>query len=187
MQKEKTSSSKGVAKERRKVPLWAGRFGKIDPDIPAEEKPFIYEELPLKDETGEELRAALKTYGYEQWVEFPNHEYPDPLPGRLLKNRKAQRKYEIFCGGFLYFYDEELGKYPAKIVEEYPKKFNGEQFDGECREKLERFFSRLEVTKKHKMFFDWGKDYLRIYLNPKPGNPDPPSTPSPPPPETNAA
>lgn len=182
-----TPGSKGGPKEKRKIPLWAERIGKIDPDIPPEERPYIYEELPLKDETGEVLREILKTWGYEQWVEFPNSDYPDPLPGRLLRSRKAQRKYEIFCGGFIYFYDEELGKYPAKIVEEFPKKFNGETFDGVCQEKLERFFSRLEVYKKHRIFFDWGKDYVRIYINPKPGNPDPPSTPSPPPPETNSS
>jgi hypothetical protein len=183
---KKEAKTSGKAVPRRQVPLWAGRYGKIDPDIPAEEKPFIYEELILHNETGEELRKELKEYGYEEWVTYPNDDYPDPLPERLLRNHKAQRKYEIFCGGFIYFYDEELGKYPAKIVEEYPKKFNGEQFDGPCLEKLQRFFSKLEVTKKHKLFFDWGKDYVRIYINPKPGNPDPPSTPAPPPPETSA-
>jgi hypothetical protein len=180
------SKQKGAPKPKRKEPLWAERIGRVDPNIPPEERPHIYEELPLKDETGEELRQILKGFGYEEWVTFPNDDYPDPLPERLLRNHKAQRKYEIFCGGFLYFYDEELKKYPAKIVEEYPKKFSGEQFDGICQEKLERFFSKLEVYKKHKIFFDWGKDYVRIYINPKPGNPDPPSTPSPPPPETSA-
>jgi len=179
-----TSETKGKGVPRRREPLWAERIGKIDPHIPPEERSQVYEELPLADETGEELRIKLRAWGYEEWVTFPNSDYPDPLPQRLLRNVKAQRKYEIFCGGFIYFYDEELGKYPAKIHEEYPKKFNGEQFDGPCLEKLQNFFNKLEVNKKHKIFFDWGKDYVRIYINPKPGNPDPPSTAPPPPPET---
>jgi hypothetical protein len=181
---KKDAKTSGKAVPRRQVPLWAERIGKIDPNIPPEERGHIYDELPLKNETGEELREILRPWGYEEWVTYPNDDYPEPLPERLLRNVKAQRKYEIFCGGFIYFYDEELGKYPAKIVEEYPKKFNGEQFDGPCLEKLQKFFSKLEVSKKHKLFFDWGKDYVRIYINPKPGNPDPPSTPGPPPPET---
>jgi hypothetical protein len=181
---KKEAKTSGKAVPRRKEPLWAERIWKID--VPRNERAQIYEELPINEETGEELREILKPYGYEEWVTFPNVEYPDPLPDRLLKKRKAQRKYEIFCGGFIYFYDEELGKYPAKMVEEYPKKFNGEQFDGPCLEKVQKFFSKLEVTKKHKLFFDWGVNYVRIYIKPKPGNPDPPSTPSPPPPETKA-
>src|SRR4030095_2514324 len=156
----------------------------IDPHIPLRERPYVYEELPLKDETGEELRKILQTWGYEEWVTFPNNDYPDPLPKRLLKKRKAQRKYEVFVGGFLYFYDEELGKYPDKIVQEFPKKFPNEEFGSICEDKLRRFFSRLEVNKKHRIFFDWGGDYVRIYINPKPGNPDPPSGPAPPPPES---
>jgi len=181
MESEKVVPPTGTetkATDERKTPLWAERVWKIDPDIPADERPHIYEELPLKDESGEELREILRKWGYEEWVTHDN------LSGRLMKSRKAQRKYEIFCGGFLYFYDEELKKYPAKIVEEFPKKFPGEEFGEACQKKLEAFFSKLEVYKKHKIFFDWGKDYVRIYINPKPGNPDPPATPAPPPPET---
>jgi len=209
-----TALAKGVP--RRTVPLWAELTHRIDPNIPQDERHLIYEELPLFDETdgsvmskelgkqskekrapghkvlpvndddGKKLREILKGFGFEEWVTFPNADYPAELPERLLRNKKAQRKYEIFCGGFLYFYDEELGKYPDKIVKEYPKKFNGEQFDGICLEKLQKFFGKLEVNKKHTMFFDWGKNYVRIYLRPGPGNPDPPSGPAPPPPETSA-
>jgi hypothetical protein len=179
-----TTESKGEPKERRKVPLWAERIKKMDPDIPEEERSLIYEELPLYDETGDELIKKLNSLGYKEWVTFPNNDYPDPLPKRLLEKRKAQRKYEIFCGGFLYFYDEELGKYPEKIAEEYPKKFPGDQF--ECQKKLEAFFGKLEVNKKHKIFFDWGKKSVTIYIKPEPGNPDPPSPPAPPPPESTA-
>jgi hypothetical protein len=180
---EAKTSRKGIP--RRLLPLWAERIEKTK-HVPEDERYLIYDVLPLGNETGEELRAKLEPLGFREWVTFPNDDYPEPLPERLLKNSRAQRKYEIFCGGFIYFYDEELGKYPAKIAEEYPKKFNGEQFGDECLEKLRNFFGKLEVNKKHKLFFDWREDSVTIYIQPAPGNPDPPSTPAPPPPETSA-
>jgi len=200
---QEASSTTGQAVPKGRRPLWAELVERLDPDIPKDEIALIYELLPYfhekgdnvvpkdqrpeghkilpsDDEDGEKLREILRGIGFEEWVAHRN------LSSRLLRSRKAQRKYEIFCGGFLYFYDVELGKYPQKVVDEYPKKFPGEQFGEECQKKLVQFFGRLEVNKEHTIFFDWGRDYVRIYINPRPGNPDPPSTPAPPPPETSA-
>ena len=185
-------------KKERLTSIWTEREGEEDPDVPQNERDKFFESLPLKSKKdkylSEDLRTELGKKGYEEWITHPNinPKYPlsDDLP-KNLKSRKAQRKYEIFCGGFLYFYDVELEKYPKKIVDEYPNKFNGAEFGNECYEKLQNFFTKVGVGQEHKIFFEWGinkendnKFSVRIYINPPAGNPDPPTTPGPPPPES---
>ena len=115
-----------------------------------------------------------------------------PLPD--FKNREALRKFEIFCGGFLFYHDWiikryhkgrgyrdvngilQLGDYPHKAID---KEGNVTLLDG---------FG-------HNIYFEWlpldpqllKKTSVKIYINPTPPefNPNPPPPPPPPPPESN--
>jgi hypothetical protein len=105
-----------------------------------------------------------------QWVTYDNLD-------KLKK--KVQRKYEIFCGGFLGFYDDELIHYL------------GTELKGKVTVGAELIDYLTGKAADHEIFFEWGKDkknadkiFVTIYLNPPAGNPDPPSPPAPPPPET---
>ena len=95
-----------------------------------------------------------------------------------IVERKAQRKYEIFCGGFLYFYDKRLVNYLKDV--------NNKAGGGG-----DSILNYLKGKKfNHDLWFEWttdkkaGKTSVTIYLNPPAGNPDPPPPPAPPPPET---
>ena len=100
--------------------------------------------------------------------------------GNLPKlNKRARRKYEIFCGGFLYFYDNDLINYLKEV--------NGKVKGGGT--KLLQYFKKKSFD--HDISFEWGPDKqnpgktrVTVYLNPPAGNPDPPSPPAPPPPES---
>lgn len=133
---------------------------------------------------------------YVDWVTYPkgpvatNDPFERDLPKELENKRKARRKYEIFCGGFLYFYDTELENYADKF-EKYAiqKGINVT----ECVKHLKDYFNnKLNLAgMDHKVIFEWGKNpdnndrfSVRIYINPPAGNPDPPETPPPPPPES---
>ena len=156
--------------------------------------------LPAKDRGSFEAyqrfevnHSQKKAYGFKkkkgqqpdkEFFEWITYDKLDPLKPR------ARRKYEIFVGGFLNFYDEKLKEYPQKIAVEYPKKF-GEEFGDVCLEKLKKFFDIIGIGVKHEIYFDWGNDeanpgkiFVTIYINPDAGNPDPPVPPSPPPPES---
>jgi hypothetical protein len=111
-------------------------------------------------------------------------------------SEKIRRKYEVFCGGFLYFYDNELlahknGKETGKGYLHDLK--NDHQMPVEPV--MDYFRDKLNNgLLDHEMWFNWGPDptkkgrwMVTIYLNPPPGNPDPPSTPPPPPPEDSFA
>jgi hypothetical protein len=102
-----------------------------------------------------ELEKVLAEY-YEEWVTYPNDKFPKDLPKRLIGNRKAQRKYEIFCGGFIYYHDVEFKKYEGKFEHTI-------------------FF---DWAKR--------KDKVTIYINKTPTqfNAVPPPPPPPPPPES---
>ncbi len=164
-----------------------------DENLPARDKTSFeaYERIRVDDSLP---KGGKKAYAYKnkkgpqppkeffEWVTYDNL---DPLKPR------ARRKYEIFVGGFLNFYDDKLKEYPQKIVDEYPKKFAGQQFGTECYKKLQDFFEIVGIGKTHEIYFDWGNDeankgkiYVTIFINPPAGNPDPPIPPSPPPPES---
>jgi hypothetical protein len=102
-------------------------------------------------------------------------EFYEPLPNL---DKEARERYEIFCGGFLFFNDVIFKKYPqgkGDPTKDYP--------DG--KEYPDRNF-------EHKIYFEWFKgkgvndDQVRIYINVTPAaynaNPTPP--PPPPPPES---
>lgn len=167
---------------KRKKPLWTKRKGKVDPNMPQDEKKF-FDEIDLKKKDGDpKLEVELNSNGYFEWAKYP-----------LTKHygKKAQRKYEALVGGFLYFYDMELEQYPEKFKAYYDK----QNIDvSDCYEKLKSYINNklklgLQQEQEHKIFFEWyqkEKDnaFMRIYINPPAGNPDPPRPPGPPPPES---
>lgn len=153
----------------------AKRTGKIDPSVPEDEKNGLFVEISLQyDDCDYRLEDELKSIGYFLWAK---HEL-----GKDFKN-KAQRKYEVFCSGYLYFYEQRLQQYLSDIASKYPQ-----QIDKDCNEKFQKYFKQAGVGDDHKIYFEWcdkGKDnFVRIYMNPDPGNPDPPRPPGPPPPES---
>jgi hypothetical protein len=95
--------------------------------------------------------------------------------------KRVKRKYEIFCGGFLFFYDNDLM--------EYLKEVNGKTKG--AGNKFLTYFKGKSFN--HTMTFEWGPDKQKpgrgrvtVYLSPPAGNPDPPTPPAPPPPETSS-
>jgi len=164
---------------------WIVRKGHIPTTEPDEIK--FFEEIDPKNKDGDPgLEDELKKLGFELWVQYPETEYSDPLP--KIKEQ-TQRKYEIFCGGLLYYHDVEFKKYskgkgytdengyPEWKV--YPEKYIGH--DG--KEYLSKDF-------EHKIYFEWykekGRDIVRIFINSTPDvlNTNPPPPPKPPPPES---
>lgn len=124
----------------------------------------LFGTINLKHKNGDPgLPEELYKLGFVEWVTYPGPENRfKPLPP--LKLPASKRKYEIFCGGFLYYHDIEV-----KLKKE------GKNFE-------------------HKLFFEWflgGKanrvNMVRIYINETPPqfNPNPPRPPAPPPPESN--
>lgn len=101
---------------------------------------------------------------YEVWETFSD------LPKKLTGNRKAQRKYEIYCGGFLYYHDVEFKKYHVPGA----KNSKGEPYPTQDFE--------------HFIYFDWekkdGSVTIYITITPEAYNPTPPKPPAPPPPES---
>jgi hypothetical protein len=105
----------------------------------------------------------------KEWVSY----------GDLPKlGKRVKRKYEIFCGGFLYFYDNDLMQYLKEV--------NGNMKG--AGSKFLKYFQKKSFN--HTMSFEWGPDKQKpgrgrvtIYLDPPAGNPDPPTPPAPPPPE----
>jgi len=132
----------------------------------AERKFFTVEKTAKKKGKGYGAPGSKKA----AWVSY----------GDLPKlGTRVRRKYEIFCGGFLYFYDNTLS--------EYLKEVNG-KVKGAGNKFLTYFKGK---SFNHTMRFEWGADKQKpgrrrvtIYLTPPAGNPDPPSPPAPPPPET---
>ena len=110
---------------------------------------------------------------FEIWAQFQ---------GLGKREKRARRKYEIFCGGFLYYHDVEYKKYQAggPVNNKYPVTFidtDGKQYPS--------------TDFEHMIFFEWvesSKDKLklRIYINSTPPvlNTNPPPPPKPPPPES---
>ena len=125
------------------------------------------------DNPGKKRARATDNQGVvttlSEWVTYNNLD--------SLK-KKAQRKYEIYCGGFLSFYDDKLIEY----------------LDKELKNKVTVGPELISYLKSraadHEIFFEWGdethadKIFVTIYINPPAGNPDPPTPPAPPPPET---
>ncbi|CAN5525128.1 hypothetical protein BH10BAC3_BH10BAC3_21630 [soil metagenome] len=154
---------------------WLVRKGK-SPTSDPEEKIF-FEEIELKQGDGDpDLPEELYKLGFIKWVTYPG---PDnefkPLP--KIKEQ-TKRKYEVFCGGFLYYHDEEFKKYSKG------KGYTDEKGYPEWKEYPPD--SKFE----HRIYFEWfnlkGKDKVSVYINPTPPefNTNPPKPPPPPPPES---
>lgn len=100
-----------------------------------------------------------------------------------LSEGSSTRKYEIFCGGFLYYHDVVFKKYP---------KGKGFSLDAQKNPIWKDYPEAKKIKFEHKIFFEWlpkgkgkKKTSVRIYINDTPlkFNVDPPPPPKPPPPE----
>lgn len=100
-----------------------------------------------------------------------------------LTEGRSTRKYEIFCGGFLYYHDVVFKKYP---------KGKGFSLDKQGNPIWKVYKKAKENKFEHKIYFEWlpkgktkKKNSVRIYINETPVkfNVDPPPPPKPPPPE----
>jgi hypothetical protein len=165
---------------------WLVRKGKIPTNDPKEMSSF--EELDLKHSDGDaDLPEELYNKGYIKWVTYPGPENEfKPLP---KISEQGQRKYAIYCGGFLYYHDEVFKKYSKG------KGYTDEKGDPEWKVYPDTYKDPDGIVKKsvyfeHKIFFEWfnlkGKDKVTIYINPTPKelNSNPPPPPVPPPPES---
>jgi len=141
---------------------WAQFKKRLDDDgvLDKNERKKLFREYKTKKALEEDLKLS-----YVVWATYPDD---DPLQKTFSLNRKGQRKYELFCGGFLYYHDVEFKKYPT-----------GD--DG-------------NLVFEHTVYFEWlpkekgeAKTHVKIYVNPTPPefNPNPPKPPPPPPPESN--
>ncbi|MDX2046558.1 MAG: hypothetical protein SFU87_07210 [Chitinophagaceae bacterium] len=168
---------------------WAKTIKELDDENPdPRERAECFEEydeieIQIDTKTGKKLAICYRGgKPYRQLSEWVTH-LDLPRMGRIGK-----RKYEVFCGGFLYFYDEELVNYPDKIAREYSIKFPGDEFDPVHIEKLKKFFAKINIGVPHEVYFHWYKENDRlavtVFIDPPAGNPDPPTVPPPPPPET---
>jgi len=133
------------------------------------ERKKLFREYKTKQELKDDLDDPAK---FVKWVTYPDD---DPLQKPFALNRKAQRRYEVFCGGFLYYHDVELKKYPEG------KDANGKVYPNKDFD--------------HNIYFEWfpkekgnkEKTKVIIHITPTPPefNPNPPPPPAPPPPESN--
>ena len=166
---------------------WVVRKGGIPPTTEPDEID-CFEEIDLKEKDGSDaLDAELKKLGFEEWVKYPgpNNNF-EPI-----KIKGASRKYEVFCGGFLYYHDVEFKKYPKG------KGYTDENGYPEWKTYKPITAPNGEVLTadkfEHKIYYDWFKDKekgqqdtVRIYITKTPGefNSTPPKPPPPPPPES---
>ncbi len=140
---------------------WVKLVDEMDPNISTAERKKFFETISSpKSGSGNknndfslDLKEMLEKKGFEEWITYP---------ATQSLSKKAARKYEIFCGGFLYYHDVE-----------FKLKLQGKKFE-------------------HKIFFEWlpkgsaKKNRVRVYINSTPPefNPNPPHPPPPPPPES---
>ena len=152
-------------------------FDALSPD---EQKHFSVQ----KTSSGKSVitEASLKKKGFALWTKHTKVKFPKAMS--LSSINRVKRKYEIFCGGFLWFYDRTLLRY----LNEVNKKTNN------AGNNFLQYFQVKKQSKNqfnHTMAFIWEQNAdgwtVKIYLNPPAGNPDPPSTPKPPPPENSFA
>jgi hypothetical protein len=165
---------------------WVVRKGKSPTSDPEEIN--FFEEIDLKETDGDpDLPEELFNKGFIKWVTYPGPlNNFKPLP--TIKEQ-TKRKYEIFCGGFLYYHDKEFKKYSEG------RGYTDEKGDPEWKEYPDTYKDsnnqdHKSVDFQHKIYFEWfklkGKDKVSIYINPTPPelNANPPPPPEPPPPES---
>ena len=100
-------------------------------------------------------------------------------PNLPALDKRGTRKYEIFCGGFLYYHDVEFKNYLRDPNKKYPNGITG----------YPDYPVNNDNNFEHKIFFEWlpkgkgvKKDKVRIYINTTPPEFNPPPKPPPPPP-----
>jgi hypothetical protein len=167
----------------------SGHF-RVEPSIEAVTSKIFKKDdhyIDIKDKHLPDLEKALDVAGFKIWSEFHANSQGNPLEKLTSKSR---RFYETFCGGFLYFYDHQLYSNQAGKDAGYLKQLYNDH--GVVTQPVIDYFKQklADGLLDHTLFFLWLRDKdhfpVRIYLNPPAGNPDPPSGPAPPPPESNA-
>jgi hypothetical protein len=177
---------------------WAQTKDRLDRDgvNNHSERSTFFKEYLTKDELEKDL---MDTNKFVEWANF------DTFPLR----RKAQRKYEIFCGGFLHYHDFEFKKYDegaGYTVENgvvksktYPKKvtlLDGQEIESKNFEHiiyvrwLREDGNEYQDDEDNKQYEEKKRDLnhkVIIFITPTPGalNVNPPPPPPPPPPESN--
>jgi hypothetical protein len=128
---------------------------------------------------------------FNVWAHFSSAD----LPENVKLNRKSQRKYEIYVGGFLFYHDDEFKRYPkgigfsisngVPIWKEYP---DWRDYLKSKEEKNEPIYDTGSDYFEHHIYIEWNKKEksVKIYINKTPDeyNVDPPKPPAPPPPES---
>jgi len=171
---------------------WNIRRGKFPHGTRYDEQ-FLFEEMDLKYKDGEpELKKELGGLGFVEWITYPIAVKPTYTPEELqaialydkavrlpipLRSEVARRKFEIFCGGFLFYHDKIFKKYPLG------KGYTDENGYPEWKTYPHKNF-------EHKIYFEWvnekgsANDKVTIYITETPaefnGNPPPPQPPPPP-------
>ncbi|MFI5391929.1 MAG: hypothetical protein ACHQYQ_11260 [Bacteriovoracales bacterium] len=171
-------------------------FDNLDPNEKQHFEPVSLTKDDKNDNyLSDDLRKELEGRKYGIWAVY-----------ELGKNfkPKEKRKYETFCGGFLYFNDGDLLEYLKELSSKSDKtgvKVDVKTLTDYFKEKgLVQNSQNTKLQLDHKIFFEWGKgdkatdengdplnpdkEYVRIYISPPAGNPDPPRPPGPPPPES---
>lgn len=151
----------------RREKIWTQLEEKLDEDeVKKDERERFFK--VYTDEA--ELEKDIKK-DYNLWATYPDD---DPLQKPFALKRKAQRRYEIFCGGFIYYHDVEFKKYPTGTG------FDGKQYPDKDFEHY-IYFKWLPEGKGNKE-----KTKVEIYVTktPEEYNSDPPKPPAPPPPES---
>src|SRR5215218_6572215 len=122
---------------------------------------FWFEEIGLDYKDGDpKLQEQLKEIGLIEWVTYPGPENLN-VPLQNMDRKQTKRKYEIFCGGFLYYHDVEFKKY---------KEGTGFSIDDKGNP-VWKVYPKGK-TFEHMVYFEWfkenGSDMIRMYINPTP-------------------
>ena len=111
---------------------WAKLSRDADDDRASdEERRLFYKEYKDQDELDKDLEANFRL-----WAKF-EFDKEDRF------NKRAQRKYEIFCGGYLYYHEYEVevgGKADRKI---HFKWINGH---GKIKDRVEIYISKTDPS-----------------------------------------
>lgn len=145
---------------------------------------------------GEKKASPADTDEFTEWVTYPAKEknsafYPEEFSSELDLtkpldlDKEGRERYEIFCGGFLFYHDIIIKKY-------FDKSLWKKYYD------IKKQTENNTETFEHKIYFEWFDENgikldenstqkakkVTIYITPTPDslNPDPPDPPGGPPP-----
>jgi hypothetical protein len=179
---------------------WEQTKKMLDSDgVKEKDRKNLFKEYEYEADLEKELRDKTK---FEEWVTYPNDQFNQPFD----LDRKAQRKYEVLCGGFLLYHDVVFKKYGEEVFKKYGE-LGGYEYpdpEGPGRDakwkKYPEEYKGLDGKKyfskdfEHNIYFEWfpkkghenNKTSVIIHITPTPDvlNSTPPKPPPPPPPES---